>query len=122
MFDTDQVALSVAWALKESALRATRAGHAGLTLQEARIQNDFSVDVDDVHMHAMAIRVLDGAVVAVVGRPLLHEQAVTRISLPGVPAVEESVSRIAQVVERSVARARRMSDARARWQHRLRWT
>lgn len=119
VFAAPQLACGVAWAVKEAALRAARCDVDGTSLTGVQLHADLGVTVGDVRLHTLALRVFDESVVAIVGRPLLHEQPVTRIVMEGEPQVE-AASRLQAVVERSVARARRIAEARARWQG-LRW-
>lgn len=113
---------SAAWAIKEAAVRARRISPADLPdgLGSVELCDDLGVIVDDVRMHAMAVRVVKDTVVAVVARPLLHEEPVTRVVTNGRPEPEPRAAGFSAAVERSVARSRRLAEARARF-HRLRW-
>ena len=113
------LACSVAWAIKEAAIRAARGGDHPDGLLNAKVLPDFGVSVGDVRMHTLALRVVDETVVAIVGRPLLHEKPVTRIVMSDAPSTATD-EQVALSIDRSVARARRVAEARARW-HRLRW-
>jgi phosphopantetheinyl transferase len=108
---------AIGWAAKEAALKALRIAEP-VALSEISIDRTLGVTVGDRHVHLMGIRILDHAVVAIVGRPLLHEQLETRVVVDALP--EETQSSLSSAIERSMARARRISEARARWQ-RLRW-
>jgi hypothetical protein len=117
-------------AIKEAALRATRllAGP-NPALAGVFVDADLSVEVGGARLHVMALRVLDTAVVAVVGRQIAGESPITRIVMdePAAAAAaaaadEPGPSGIQAALERSMARARRIADGRARWQRRPRWT
>lgn len=122
VFRSTDTAAGVIRAIKESALRATRRGGAAGSLQDVQIDGDFSVQLrsgsESGNLHVYAVRIIDDVVITVVGRSIENERAVTRV------VAEESAlnepAALQSMLERSVARARRMTEARARW-HRLRW-
>lgn len=111
-------AFAVGWAAKQAAIRAVRAP-ASVRLADVRIGRSMGVSVGERHLHLLGVRVLDRAVVSIVGRPLLHEQLQTRVVTDRGP-VPESQPSLVSAIERSIARARRIAEGRARWQ-RLRW-
>lgn len=122
----------IAWAVKEAAIASLRLDP-GTTpsLRSVELRDDFDVQVGDTRLHVFAVRVIDDLVITVVGRPLLHETAVTKVLVSGqyaaslnrepAKAPEATPSRFVEAVERSLTRARRVADARARWS-RLRWS
>jgi phosphopantetheinyl transferase len=110
-------ARSAGWAIKEAAQRATRKRHHGsLELRQVRIDSSLGVQVgDDADLDVLALRYTDEIAVAIVGRFLLEERRTVRIVLDG-PADEPQTPRFQAAIERSMARARRIADARLRWQ------
>lgn len=109
-----RAARSAGWAIKEAAQRAVRRRD-GAELAAVGLDAAFGVHVgDDQHVQVMALRVVDDIAVAIVGRFLLEERAHVRIVLDAA-AREEATPRLQAAIERSVARARRISDARHRW-------
>lgn len=117
-FDRNELIYGVSWAVKEAAVRASRASD-NVSLSQVKIKGDMSVVVGDVPLYTLAVRVVRGMIVAIVGRPLLEEQPRTRIVWDESPDPDVP-TRIVSAVERSIAKARRVADGRARWQ-RLRW-
>ncbi|MCW2923218.1 MAG: hypothetical protein JWM98_622 [Thermoleophilia bacterium] len=120
-------ARSAAWAIKEAAQRATRTrAHGGLELREVRIDPTLGVQVgDDADLDVLALRYTDEVAVAIVGRFLLEERRTVRIVLDEVPPAEQpapvptrSMPRLGAAIERSMLRARRIAEARVRWQGR----
>ena len=106
-------------AAKEAAIRAIRASNSTTALVDVEVRPDFAIEIGDVTLSLMAVRVLEDAVVAVVARPLLNEPNITRFVLDGEDPVEPS-TRLQGAIERSMLRARRIAEARQRWQ-RPRW-
>ncbi len=124
IFRSGDVAIAVARSIKEASLRALRAHAAGKgSLAGVRVDGEFNIACEHApaarDLHVFAIRVLDDVVVSVVGKRRPDERQVTRVVTDGERADME-VETMQSVLERSVARARRMTEARSRW-HRLRW-
>ncbi len=115
-----QASRSAAWAIKEAAQRATRIG-AGVELRNVQIDASLGVHVEDVAaMDVLALRYVDEVAVAIVGRFLLEERRTVRIVMDQPVASDAAPTpRLQAAIERSVARARRIADARLRW-HQLR--
>lgn len=111
-------ARSAGWAIKEAAQRASRVRlHGGMELRDVRIDPALGVQVaDGADMDVLALRYVDEVAVAVVGRFLLEERRTVRIVLEDVAAPEAPTPRLQAAIERSVARARRITEARMRWQ------
>lgn len=112
---TTAAARSAAWAIKEAAQRAAR--RRGTTqLRDVTIDSGYGVQLDDdTRLDVMALRVFDEVAVAIVGRFLLEETANVKIVLD--PTAQElATPRLQAAIERSLARARRITDARQRWQ------
>lgn len=112
---TTAAARSAAWAIKEAAQRATR--RRGTTqLRDVHIDSGYGVQVDDdTRLDVMALRVFDEVAVAIVGRFLLEETARVKIVLD--PTAQElATPRLQAAIERSLARARRITEAKQRWQ------
>ena len=109
-------ARSAAWAIKEAAQRAARVRRSDtVELRDVRIDGSLGVQVGDADLDVLALRYVDGIAVAVVGRFLLEERRTVRIVLDQ-PPPEQPTPRLQAAIERSVARARRITDARLRWQ------
>lgn len=111
-------AQSAAWAIKEAAQRAARirAGRSSVDLRSVRIDSSLGVQVGDgADMDVLALRYVDNVAVAVVGRFLLEERRTVRIVLDQ-PPEEAPTPRLQAALERSMARARRITEARLRWQ------
>jgi phosphopantetheinyl transferase len=117
LLGSGMAARSAGWAIKEAAQRATRVRTRGeLELRDVRIDSSLGVQVgDDADLDVLALRYTDDIAVAIVGRFLLEERRTVRIVLDG-PAEEPSTPRLQAAIERSMARARRIADARHRWQ------
>jgi phosphopantetheinyl transferase len=111
-------ARSAGWAIKEAAQRATRTRlSSGLELRQVRIDSALGVQVGDAaDLDVLALRYVDDVAVAIVGRFLLEERRTVRIVLEDVPKADAPSPRLQAALERSVARARRITDARSRWQ------
>lgn len=112
-------ARSAAWAIKEAAQRAARVRSTSeVELRHVRIDQALGVQVGDgVDLDVLALRWTDEVAVAVVGRFLLEERRTVRIVLDEVPTPEDAKApRLQAAFERSVARARRITEARMRWQ------
>lgn len=107
----------VAWSAKEAAGRAVRTTR---DLAGIEVASDLGLRVGDSMLQLMAVRTFDDSVVTIVGKQLLAERPVVRIVLQGNPPAEQPATSQA-ALDRSAARARRISDARSRWQQRLRW-
>ena len=113
-------ARSAGWAIKEAAQRATRMRMRGdLELREVRIDPSLGVQVgEDADLDVLARRYVDDVAVAVVGRFLLEERRTVRIVLEG-PAEEPAAAssgKVQAAIERAGAKARRIAEARLRWQ------
>ncbi len=124
IFRTGDVAVAVARSIKESALCAVRGNASGRgDLASVRLDGEFNVQVDghgpSRPLHVFAVRVLDDVVVSVVGVCRDDERPITRVVTDAEHDVIEATA-MQSMLERSVARARRMTEARSRW-HRLRW-
>ncbi len=124
IFRANDVAIAVARAIKEASLRAVRGNVGGSgNLASVNIDGEFNVTFEGSHhsrnLHVFAVRVLEDVVVTVVGKREDEERQVTRIVSDGEHAHIEPAA-LQSVLERSVVRARRMTEARSRW-HRLRW-
>lgn len=123
------VADTIAWSIKEAAVRSLRLDPGTEpSLASVRLRDDFDVMVGDTRLHVFAVRVVDDVVVTVVGRPLLGEVGITKVLVSGKYATSidptpapPPPSKFGEAVERSLVRARRVSEARARWS-RLRWS
>ena len=112
---TAAAARSAAWAIKEAGQRAARRRESS-ELRDVRIDSGYGVQIgDDARLDVMALRVFDDIAVAVVGRFLLEEPQRVKIVLDPT-AQEQATPRLQAALERSMARARRISDARQRWQ------
>lgn len=113
-----QAARSAGWAIKEAAQRATRTRlSSGLELREVRIDPALGVQVgDSADLDVLALRYVDEVAVAIVGRFLLEERRTVRIVLEDVPKADAPTPRLQAAIERSMARARRITEARSRWQ------
>jgi hypothetical protein len=111
-------ARSAGWAIKEAAQRAARTRlSSGLELREVRIDSALGVQVgDNADLDVLALRYIDDVAVAIVGRFLLEERRTVRIVLEDVPRADAPTPRLQAAFERSVARARRITEARMRWQ------
>ncbi len=112
-------ARSAAWAIKEAAQRAARVrSRHELELRDVRIDPSLGVQVgDDSDLDVLALRYVDDVAVAVVGRFLLEERRTVRIVLDEAPSEPlASTPKLQAAIERSMARARRIADARLRWQ------
>lgn len=112
-------ARSAGWAIKEAAQRAARTRlRSGLELRSVRIDPALGVQVgDDAEFDVLALRYVDEVAVAIVGRFLLEERRTVRIVLEDVPREPTAhAPRLQAAIERSVARARRITEARMRWQ------
>jgi phosphopantetheinyl transferase len=111
-------ARSAGWAIKEAAQRAARTRlSSGLELREVRIDPALGVQVgDSADLDVLALRYVDDVAVAIVGRFLLEERRTVRIVLEDVPKVDAPTPRLQAAIERSMARARRITEARTRWQ------
>jgi len=108
-------ARSAGWAIKEAAQRAVRMRDAS-NLAEVRIEQSLGVDVNGgPHLDVLALRVVDDVAVAIVGRFLLEERNTVRIVLDA-QAREQATPRFQAALERTTARARRIAEARLRWQ------
>jgi phosphopantetheinyl transferase len=109
-------ARSAAWAIKEAAQRAARSTD-GVELRDVQIDPSLGVQVGDAaELDVLALRYVDEIAVAVVGRFLLEERRTVRIVLDEPPQREAQTPRLQAAIERSMARARRIADARLRWQ------
>ena len=114
-----QAARSAGWAIKEAAQRATRM-RGRTELRDVRIDAGLSVQVaDEALLDVLALRVVDDVAVAIVGRFLLEERRTVRIVLDDTARVQ-ATPRLHAALERSMARARRIADARTRFQGGLR--
>jgi len=114
-----EAARSAGWAIKEAAQRATRM-RGRSELRDVRIDAGLSVQVGEESMlDVLAVRVVDEIAVAIVGRFLLEERRTVRIVLDDA-AREQATPRLHAALERSMARARRIADARSRFQGGLR--
>lgn len=111
-------ARSAGWAIKEAAQRATRMRLRGdMELRDVQIDTALGVQVGDgADLDVLALRYVDEVAVAIVGRFLLEERRTVRIVLEELEPVEQPVQRFQAAIERSVARARRIAEARMRWQ------
>ena len=118
LLGSDIAARSAAWAIKEAAQRAARL-HQDPAAQMRSVHIDASLGVqaspDSADMDVLALRYLDDVAVAVVGRFLLEERRTVRIVLDE-PAEPVAAPRLQAAIERSKVRARRIADARSRWQ------
>lgn len=117
LLGTGTAARSAAWAIKEAAQRAARVrGSHDTELRDVHIDSSFGVQVGDgADLDVLALRYIDDIAVAVVGRFLLEERRTVRIVLDDVPR-EQQTPKFQAAIERSVARARRITEARMRWQ------
>jgi hypothetical protein len=117
LLGTGAGARSAAWAIKEAAQRAARVrSKQELELRDVRIDSSLGVQVGDgADLDVLALRYVDEVAVAVVGRFLLEERRTVRIVLDEVPR-EQQTPKLQAAIERSVARARRIAEARMRWQ------
>ncbi len=107
---------SAAWAIKEAAQRAARVRQEqAVELRDVRIDSSLGVQVGEADLDVLALRYVGEVAVAIVGRFLLEERRTVRIVLDEAPA-EQPTPRLQAALERSVARARRIADARLRWQ------
>lgn len=110
-------ARSAAWAIKEAAQRAARVrARADVDLRDVEIDPSLGVQVGDgPGLDVLGLRYVDDVAVAIVGRFLLEERRTVRIVLDE-PREEPQSPRLQQALERSVTRARRIAEARMRWQ------
>jgi hypothetical protein len=111
-------ARSAAWAIKEAAQRAARVrSRDDVQLRDVRIDHSLGVQVGDgADLDVLALRYVDEVAVAIVGRFLLQERRTVRIVLDEPAHVQQETPRLQAAFERSVARARRITEARMRWQ------
>lgn len=117
-FEQPELVLHVAYAIKEAALRACRLTRE-CSLADVELAPDMSVRVKDRILHTLALRVVNDTVVAIVGRPLLEEAPRTRLVWDEQPD-DVAASGFIGSFERQFARARRIAEARARWNS-IRW-
>ncbi|MCW2928650.1 MAG: 4-phosphopantetheinyl transferase superfamily protein [Thermoleophilia bacterium] len=110
-------ARSAGWAIKEAAQRASRTRLlASRELREVTIDSELGVQVaDEAALDVLALRYVDEVAVAIVGRYLIEERRTVRIVLDDA-AREQATPKLHAAIERSVARARRIAEARHRWQ------
>lgn len=112
---TATAARSAAWAIKEAAQRAARVRR-DTQLSDVSIDGAMSISVGDEHqLQVLALRVVDEIAVAIVGRALLEEHQNVRIVLDDA-ARDAATPRLQAAIERSMVRARRIAEARSRWQ------
>jgi len=120
LLGTPEAARSAAWAIKEAAQRASRTRlTGGHELRDVHIDASLGVRIGDdgADLDVIGLRYIDEIAVAVVGRFLLEERRTVRIVMDEVPAAEApQTPRLQAAIERSVARARRITEARMRWQ------
>ncbi|MEO6866538.1 MAG: hypothetical protein ABI200_00795 [Gaiellales bacterium] len=114
-------ARSAGWAIKEAAQRATRTRRDGqLELRKVGIDSSLGIQVgEDTDLDVLALRYVDDIAVAIVGRFLLEERRTVRIVLEepvAAPEVATPTPRLQAAIERASTRARRIADARHRWQ------
>ncbi|MCZ4496610.1 MAG: hypothetical protein JWM25_1193 [Thermoleophilia bacterium] len=110
-----QTVRSAGWAIKEAAQRAARMRRT-TELRDVALTSDFGVHVgDSTKLDVLALRVVDDIAVAIVGRFLVEERQTVRIVLDDA-AREDATPRLQAAFERSMVRARRIADARMRWQ------
>ena len=120
MVQESDVARLVVWSAKESALRVTRSSPSDESLKDVLLEPNHAIAVGDVKLHLLAVRTFEQELVTVVGRQLLHERPVTKVVLH-TPAGEVDQDPVRKDLERTLARAKRIAEARARWHQRLRW-
>ncbi len=118
LLGTGTAARSAAWAIKEAAQRAARVrSSTDIELRDVRIDSSLGVQVGDgADLDVLALRYVDDVAVAVVGRFLLEERRTVRVVLEEHPRREHPTPKLQAAIERSVARARRIAEARMRWQ------
>jgi phosphopantetheinyl transferase len=118
LLGTPTAARSAAWAIKEAAQRAARVRSSNaVELRDVRIDSALGVQVGDgASLDVLALRYVDDVAVAIVGRFRLEERRTVRIVLDEPPQAAASTPRLQAAIERSVARARRITEARMRWQ------
>jgi phosphopantetheinyl transferase len=120
VFRDKPLGVACAWAIKEASVRALRSKDP-VELRDVTLGQDLAMVARGVRMHAYVVRVLNGSVVAIVGRPMADEPLITRLAIEDTRVDERGV-RLDPPVERGTARAKRITDARSRWQQRLRWS
>lgn len=113
---------SVGWAIKEAALRAARSSNLSgpAELSGVGIAPDLSVELRYGRLPTLAVRLHDHVAVAVVGAVDRPDQHVTKVVLDRESGKQEQQSALQGAIDRSLTRARRVAEARLRWQ-RLRW-
>jgi hypothetical protein len=112
-------ARSAAWAIKEAAQRAARVRTLQqVELRDVRIDSSLGVQVGDgADLDVLALRYIDEVAVAIVGRFLLEERRTVRIVMDEPPVeAQPATPRLQAAIGRSMARARRITEARLRWQ------
>lgn len=113
-------ARSAAWAIKEAAQRAARVRtRHEVDLRDVHIDSSLGVQVGDgADLDVLALRYVDDVAVAVVGRFLIEERRTVRIVMDEPPehASSSAAPRLQAAIGRSMARARRITEARTRWQ------
>lgn len=107
-------ARSAGWAIKEAAQRATRTRDVR-GLGDVSIDAELGVDIGEHRLQVLAVRIVDEVAVAIVGRFRLEERQNVRIVLDDA-AREAATPRLQGAIERSMVRARRIAEARMRWQ------
>ncbi len=126
---------SILWTIKDAAIDHLRGSNrATVQLSQVRLESDLTVTVDlsdsgyeSLSLHLFVLKESDGVWTAIVGKPVLGENVVTRIVIDA-KRIEKTSDRDTAsskrwrsgARERAVIRARRIADARSRWQ-RLRW-
>jgi hypothetical protein len=83
-----------------------------------RIDSSLGVQVGDgADLDVLALRYIDEVAVAIVGRFLLEERRTVRIVMDEPPVeAQPATPRLQAAIGRSMARARRITEARLRWQ------
>lgn len=114
---------SAGWAIKAAGLRALRhrfPGRAG-DLNALTIGADLAIDSPAGQLQTIALRIHSHIAIAVAGHVASPADHVAKVVLDQPPAApRDEPSALQGAIDRSLARARRLADARMRW-HRLRW-
>jgi 4'-phosphopantetheinyl transferase EntD len=114
-------ARSAAWAIKEAAQRAARVRtNREFELRAVRIDSSLGVQVGDgADLDVLGLRYIDEIAVAIVGRFRLEERRTVRIVMDEPPTQAQpqaATPRLQAAIGRSMTRARRIAEARMRWQ------
>lgn len=113
-----EAARSSSWAIKDAARRAARHRDA-ISMRDIRIDSSLGVQVGDSDLDVLAMRYTGGVAVAIVGRYLLEEPRTVRVVMDDVVSSTtptRSTARLQAALERSMARARRITESRMRWE------